>query len=626
MTLLNFQSYLTSKAPSTPPAPHTLTEAEQQLLKQVASLPILSEAAQGSQLESILTVLSVADIDDTLRLRLMAIVMTAMENLIASLRRQYIYEVGPLSSSQLDAANQVKSLYYLAVAVFEAVVRRESVLAQYQQQQQAEAPSPSFWQRLMSSPSATSFTLAVAIYQSLLMYQNILCENAICYQKTPPNIWLSLNQLYYLACQQHIAHVDLTSQVVTRQAISIHQLYCQMCLYSLLNVLAMRRPTILLIQRLLPEWARHIHATIEPQTKTRIFIDLKSDNSPQYLTAVTSINPYESHHDCLFVELEPLAVYLKLRQHELLATDKALNEYRLVTKILMAITHRYLARQPNTINKYTPKKRGTLINGFNDIHYYVADKRSLTDMVAAPGLSIDYLPRYDTAPRKNSTPRVIEIEIHDCTGKIAHFRSLRLLTAQDIVAQQGVVSADAHKYHNNMDHSQDLLIPPLTEIFEPITLEEAEKTDESVLTKLLATAPPRLRMMSLFLLGGHQHSAQSLQTSHKDSWTLGVIRWLTIDEEYIEAEGQILGFRPTACALRLDNRDNRDSRSESFVPALLLAAEEKLETTSSLLVPTSHFKINDKVIIRLNEKQKSLRLQSVILSTEEFTQYEVIIL
>ncbi len=613
MTLSTFQAHLSSQMPLPEPPRNYLNGEEQQLLKWAASLPMQTEEEQTRQLETILTELSVADIDDELRLRLMNIVMTATDRLIATLRKHYIYEVGPLSDSQLDIMNQVKSLYYLSVLVYDAMISRETLALHYQRQK--HPPHTSAWKRFISPAPASPFILAAAIYQSLLTYQKLLCEKSICYQQPPLYMWSALNQLYHLACKHEVIHTDLTRYVVTRQAPSIHQLYCQVCLHSLLNVLAMRRPSILLVQRLLPEWAAHISATLEPQTQTRVFIDLKSDQPPEYLTAMTAINPYEDHCDCLFIELEPLADYLRQRQSALLATSKGVTEYRLVTKILMAISYRYLDRQTTTSSKYSPKQRGTVITGFSDIHYRVAGHRSLMNMIAAQDLPIEHLPRYDTAPRKEATPPALEIELHDCSDTMSHFRTLRLLTAQDIVALQVSEKAIVDDDNNNDEHQRLLpKLSPLTDIFEPVTTDEIEKISDSLLLNLLATAPPRLQIMGLFLLSSHQDNV-------KESWSLGMVRWLTIDDEYVEVEGQILGHTPTACALRLDNRD---TRSQSFIPALLLASEESLQTTCSLLVPSYHFKIDDRVIIRLNGKQKSLRLQRSLLSTEEFTQYEVI--
>lgn len=636
MKLLNFQGYLTSKPSLMSPAVNCINEREQLLLKQIASLPVQSEEVQVIQLQGMLTEISVTDIDDALRLRLLAIVMMAMESSIAALRKQYIYAIGALSNRQLEIVNQVESLYYLAVMVFDAVVQRESLRLQYQQQQ---VVPPSFWQRMITPESVPPVTLAVAIYQALTIYQSLLFEKAIYYQKPLRNMWLSLNQLYFLACEYNITELDLTPHMATRQAGNIHQLYCQICLYSLFNVLAMRRTSMLLIQRLLPEWASHLVATIEPQTQTRVFIDLNSDAPPQYLTATTTINPYKENQDCLFIELEPLAAYLKLRQHELLAQDNALNEYRLITQILMIMTYRYIAREPTMIAKYSPKKCATLIAVFNDVHYHVAGNRGLKSMVAAQDLSTDYLPRYDTVPRKEDTPPLFEIEINDDTESVSHFRTLRLLTAQDILTQRIAINDDISSHQENSDKSQTLISPPLNEIFQPIMLEETKKINEGVKEQILATAPPRLRMMNLCLLTEHEEPLEQEKyhqknlflsaplpetiTEKKKAQALVVIRWLTIKEEYVEVESQILGYYPTACALRLGNRDNR---SQSFVPTLLLAEQDELKTPSSLLVPTSHFKVNDKVIIRLNDKQKSLRLKSVLLTTDEFTQYEVLVL
>ena len=501
MKLLNFQGYLTSKPSLMSPAVNCINEREQLLLKQIASLPVQSEEVQVTQLQGMLTEISVTDIDDALRLRLLAIVMMAMESSIAALRKQYIYAIGALSNRQLEIVNQVESLYYLAVMVFDAVVQRESLRLQYQQQQ---VVPPSFWQRMITPESVPPVTLAVAIYQALTIYQSLLFEKAIYYQKPLRNMWLSLNQLYFLAYEHNITELDLTPHVATRQAGNIHQLYCQICLYSLFNVLAMRRTSMLLIQRLLPEWASHLVATIDPQTQTRVFIDLNSDAPPQYLTATTSINPYKENQDCLFIELEPLAAYLKLRQHELLAQDNALNEYRLITQILMIMTYRYIAREPTMIAKYSPKKRATLIAGFNDVHYHVAGNRGLKSMVAAQDLSTDYLPRYDTVPRKEDTPPLFEIEINDDTESVSHFRTLRLLTAQDILTQRIAINDDISSHQENSDKSQTLTSPPLNEIFQPIMLEETKKINEGVKEQILATAPPRLRMMNLCLLTEHE--------------------------------------------------------------------------------------------------------------------------
>ncbi|WP_169392053.1 MULTISPECIES: hypothetical protein [Psychrobacter] len=611
MKLSNFQSYLTAKSPPVLARNEGLQHNLNDLMTWAAGLPMLPEDEQFTQIETILTELCARPIEDALRLKLMDIVISAANPLIANLRSHYIHESGSLSAQQLTVMDKVKGLYEQMLLVFDGVVERERhllVKADHQVASAAKNTNASVWGWLKPAPvTQPPMVLACAIYHTLSVYQKLDQELALCYQKLPAEFWQAIHKHYAEACQFDIAHVNLSVTMVTKNAINIHQLYCQICLHSLLNVLAMRRPSMLLIQRLLPEWSAHIIASFEPQSATRIFVDLNRANPPEYVSATSKINPYSDGHWCLFIELEPLAQYLRQRQNTLIATNNNLTEYRLVTTILMAITHRYLNRSLKSISKYSPKARATLITHFNAIHYFAAHNIALMDMIALHDLSLDYLPQYDTAPKKDATSSSFEVEVLDHQGELSHFRTLRSLTVQDIAAfEQRVIK-------NSQNTSAAPILPPLNQIFEPINIEQAKETDEAVLDKFLATAPPHLQIMNLFLL--KEHGAKP------DTCALGLIRWLSLEDEFIEAEAQILGHAPTACALRIDERD---SRSQSFVPALLLAAEESLGSNCSLLVPAYHFKAGDKVVIRLNDKQKTLRLQDSILSTEEFTQFEVI--
>ena len=81
-----------------------------------------------------------------------------------------------------------------------------------------------------------------------------------------------------------------------------------------------------------------------------------------------------------------------------------------------------------------------------------------------------------------------------------------------------------------------------------------------------------------------------------------------------------MGHTLTACGLRLDDKDNR---SANFMPAFIVAGDDELQTEYSVIVPSYHFKTSDKVIIRIKDQQKMMRLTKCILSTEEFGQYKV---
>lgn len=591
ITLSDFQDHLSRKAPLKQSSRQYVDGQEQQLRKWAASLPTQTEAQQAVQIEQVLNELTTADLDDKLRLKLLMIVSCASDRLITSLHKYYHYELGALSKAQLVYVEQVKSLYYSTILAYDNIIQRKSLIMN-----EPQTPATGRgWKRFLTLAKTSPLVLAAAIYQSLTIYQKLLSEQNISYQSSPPHLWAAFNELYDLACQINVAHTDLSMHIVAKQARSIHDIYVQICLYSLLNVRAMRRSNMLLLQRLLPLWATYVHATIEPQTETRIFVDLQGGNPPDYLTASSAINPYEEHHRCLFIELGPLTTYLQQRKQALVDSNNAAIEYQLVNKVLMAMNHRYVERTMAISTKYHSKQRATVIGGFNSIHYKVAGAQSLKHLIAVKELADEQLPRYDTQPKNDGSQVVLEVEATDSTNIASQLRVLHLLSLEDVIASPSKIADETKERRSNLSKAGT----------SDIDTGSSDKFD---------TAPPPLSLMSLFLL----------DYSHNDSkykWSMGMVRWLNLDNKPIEIEWQVLGHVLTACALRLDIRDHR---GQSFMPAFMVAGDEDLQTEFTIIVPPHHFQSNDKVMLRINDKQKTLCLQQCLINSEEFSQYKVI--
>ena len=573
------------------------TEAtkEQQLLKWTASLPAQPEDKQIAQLEAILTTLNMSTIDDVQRLQLMNTVLTALQRLLARLRKHYVHEVGALNDDQQRTVKAIKSLCYLAIAVYDGLVVRLSAAADY-----AAHQAPKGWRKLLGAgdESPNTVLLNTAIYQSMVLYQRLIFEKALCYESTPAYVWAALNRLYLTASMHHITHKDISKQVATAQPTSIHELYSQLCIYELLNTLAMRRSNLVLLQRLLPVWSKHIVVTFEPQTRTRLFVNLNINQPPEYLTASSTINPYKEGSLCLFIELEPFLSYLQTQKSDIETAEDKINEYRLITKVLSMLQHRYIQRQVAPLSSQSVMPEAKIITGFDNIHYHVAGQRSLMALIAPKSLPTKHLPIADTKLSAKADTHTLSIILPQYSQAADSIKTLRLLTAQDIVECSTT---------KPLSEAKATTLPP---IFTAKTVSK-NTLGNSAYTNLLATAPPRLKNMSLFLLDSD---------SDTQNWSLGVVHWLTIDNAYVEAEAQIIGHRPTACALRLEQGD---TRSQRFVPALLLGRDSRLQTGCSILVPSCQFKSQDRVILRLQDKQKSLRLQRRLLTTERFSQFEV---
>lgn len=602
VNLSTFQQYLSIDARSS----RTLTKSinltksfnkdEQHLLKWAALLPMQTEAQQTEQLEKVLTELRVAAIDDRQRLTLLNIVLEAANKLIAMLRQHYIYEAHAFNDYQLGYVAQVKSLYYLMIMVYDGVIQREITFLKDKKLQ----ASNGLLQRYLTNEKALSITLAIATYQTLLMYQKLLFEEALCYQKPVPYLWSNINQLYYMACQQQTVDIGLSSYITTYCADNIHQLYGQLCLHSLLNVRAMRRATVLMVQRLLLEWSEHLVASIEPQTETKVFVNLHSDNPPTYLTAHSAINPYDAHHDCVFIELAPLVTYLKSRRDTLIEEGREGVESSLMNTVAITLSYRYIQPPLTLPIRQSAKQQAHIITGFNDIHYRVSHEQSLSTLIAAKYLPEHQQPRYDTVPKKLSANTVsnntmLGVETFDSDNALSDFRTLRLLP--DSVEPAISVSRAGENTPKAKYNSKK--VKAIVEVAENDTLN--------------SIAPPPLRTMSLFLLCRSENPAST-------DWSIGVVRWLNLDPAKPEVDWQVLGHQLIACGIRLQDRD---SRSRHFVPAFVVGDDEQLQTPSSLIMPTSHFQVGDRVMMRINTKQKTLRLVRRLMMTDEFSQYEV---
>lgn len=576
-----FREVLNSTEPLSPLSNRSVNGQERYLLKTLTTLPTQTQEQQIEHLESVLRVLHEANIDNQQRLELMTAVVDASDRLIATLRQHYIYETGALDQTQMLCVAQIQSLHYLIIMVYDKVIRFETQLSE----DPSNHSSSKRWQRFFGAETKPDSTLAIAIYQSLLRYQKLLAEETLCYRKPSDYLWSRINQLYYLAHQRKVADIDLRLHSVTNQTNSIHQLYCQICLHHLLNLRAMRRPNILLVQRLLPEWARHVVATMEPTTDTKLFVDLHSSHPPSYLTVNSYINPYEDRHDCLFIELTPMVRHFDSRKKVLLKEGNTI-EYSLLNAISMTISYRYLQQSFTLPTQYSSEQPEKLITNFNNIHYYVSHSKTFANLIDVKYLREEDKPLYETFDNDRGRSSAINIKVFDDHDSFPAYRTLHLLPKDS-----GLKKNVADKNILNKEENS------------------AEETDPDVST----TTPQLLHIMSLILVSRSNRTQQS-------NWSIGLVRWLNVDTKNPEVEWQALGHKIVACGLRLEGSQKR---SRHFVPAFILGKDEKLKTTGTLIVPPSYFQADDRVVMRIGNKQTSLRLGRRLTMTDEFSQYEV---
>ena len=291
-----------------------------------------------------------------------------------------------------------------------------------------------------------------------------------------------------------------------------------------------------------------------------------------------------------------------------------------MNNVSMTISYRYIQPQLTLPIKHSAKKIAQVVTGFNDIHYRVSNGKGLTSLIEAKALPDHQQPRYDTLPNNTSSHKALAVDIFDSDNQLSHFRTLRLQLDSDsdsdaqsstkksqplTAARVSIASVKA----NTEAACDTTLINESTTSKHKTCKNETCKNDTPT-----GIAPPPLPIMSLFLLCRSDNAASS-------DWSIGVVRWLNLDTEKPELEWQVLGHKLIPCGVRLQDRG---TRSRHFIPALVVGDDEQLQTAYSLLLPTSHFQTGDRVIMRIDNKQKTLRLVRHLMTTDEFSQYEVV--
>lgn len=136
---------------------------------------------------------------------------------------------------------------------------------------------------------------------------------------------------------------------------------------------------------------------------------------------------------------------------------------------------------------------------------------------------------------------------------------------------------------------------------------DGQDDQDAVLTR------PYLPVFGLFALKSEQSTSQH-------PWRLGIVHWVQPNDEHIEVDGRFLGRLLSVCGVRLNGRD---SRTKDFVQALLVAGDG-LNMQTTLVLPRYHFKEGDTVLLRVDTKETTLRLEQNVLTTDDIEQYQIV--
>lgn len=540
-----------------------------------SGLARLDKHEQYRQIKTVLSELTIAQMDDEHRFTLLKTLVQQSERLIVQMHNEYVNSPQSQSVEQKTYMEEVRSLYFLQILGFLGIAYRlYGKLNQEGLPAKKSAPheKSSWLDKIMGGLSSnvvrnganinildkikTTFTLSV--WHIMATCYKLLFEFAIAYQKAPDCLWKIMNAWYLKSATVGVDRLDVAKMSDMPSCCINHQ-YMQCCSVSFANFFAYRRADIVNIFKIFPEWTKLVKSTFVAKKQYRVFVNLQSSSPPEIINPHASINPYSGEVVCLFFDTSKLFGYLKsLQTDSNNAAYKNGFESRLA-KILLLVFDRE-AEETFSASKVHNRYVDVRI-GFGAIFKEIMGQQSFAQLIVQSALLEEYRPK-----------RLLDIPLN-----VTEERAKLIRTSES----------------------------GGTFVVEKANTPHAEQTD--------IVLHPFLSVFSLFAL-------KMPQAEDKHLWRLGIIHWVQDNNGDAEVDGKFLGRILSVCGVRLGGHD---MRSKDFVQALLVAGDG-LNKQTTLILPRYHFKAGDTVILRVANKQTTLRLEQNLLSTDDIEQYQIV--
>ncbi|MDO4427317.1 MAG: hypothetical protein Q4B88_04240 [Moraxella sp.] len=572
LTLENFEKLSLSPVATKPVALQMIGEKGEKLAGWAASLPLKDKHEQYRQVKSVLGELIVADIDDELRFTMLETVIAVMGKLVSQMHAEYINNPQSPPHEQKACVEEVRSLYMLSILAYQGIAFRSH--------------------KAMSAEG--------------------LPEAASTDNKTKKTSWLSkITGNFSGNVVRNGISLDVVSGSKRLFVLSTHRVMIK-C-YKLLMEFALTYQKVpSSLWWIMNSW--YLKAAVAGVDKLSV---------DKLLTGAPECSIYRQYLQSCLASTVNLFAY---RRHDILNIFKILPDW--VAYVKTTFTADSTLRLFVNLQANTPPE---MITPYASINPYSSDYVCL---FFDPAVLFEHLQKVERGEEEGISvfeKRLASIVLMTFKRHLEQSGEGRVRNqSAEVLAGFGAVFKEIAAGKN---FAQVITQSKLPEPYLPkrsfegvITQKEAvklirrsetgaqflmgasaENDDEAVLSR------PYLPVFGLFAM-------KSLQSTNKHPWRLGIVHWSQSTDEHIEVDGRFLGRLLSVCGIRLNGRD---MRSKDFVPALLVAGDG-LNQQTTLILPKYHFKEGDTVILRVEQKETTLRLEQNLLATDDIEQYQIV--
>lgn len=537
---------------------------EGELLEQwVLSISNISKHQQYVQTKVVLSELLVAQMDDDVRLDIMVRLTPFVERIVGQLRVDYIYEHQVLSDDRQTSINEVRSLYFLMILVYKNVANRAFKQLEKTFANEKSAKSGGWFGGLLSNITNSSNPNKATLVWSIYNMVSLYLNVLLEYALTyqrAPKVIWQQLNLWYLRAVD--GGVALTS----------------------MDKLIKKAPADTICGQY-------------SQACLTSFANFFAYRRQDILNAFKVLPFWVKYVDVTFEARSDLKIFVNLQgDHppEVITPYATVNPYSADNKCLFIDIARLIDYlQEVQDGKYINADAQSVFESRLAKMILIAiERRAEQDKTARLGQQADFV--------AGLTSIFKEVSGGDNLAGVIRQRAL----APEYHAKPTVENLKAKETVRVFGKNDNLARFIYKKPSDDLLLEDVQ--DEIMMNSFLP-------VFGLFALRSHT-------SEHKHPWRLGVAHWVDRVSDGIEVDGRFLGRILAIGGVRL--RKN-DTRSLEFVHAFLIDGDE-LNQQSTLVLPRSHFKAGDFVLLRIDTKEVELRLERSLLTTDEIEQYEIV--
>lgn len=536
----------------------------------------LNVSEMYSQYHGAVTQLMQANIPEQKRLELFQNVFKVAERLLASLHHLYKNQSGILAEGQQQALDMVQSVYYVGVIFYNSVWQR---IAKNPQLAEKKGIGSLLG---ITNNDGSSDMIKQCLYGMMSFLRQALFEKQIGYRKDTQVIWQWLNACYHFMLsngwQNYSENLPLFGQYSTTHGkpLTLQNIYYQCLLSESVNPYSCRRPDIIMWQKATSEYIKDLIVSSELLEKPYLFINLKSNEPPTLLQAHMNFNPFSKDSNCLFLGFSKLIISLqKLIQKYQNSDDIDDKIQERFAKVMLDCLQKNLV-MPEMLGKTNLKCQA--VGGFYHIHYMLANKTSLGNLIQANTLPERLRPRGQNTSDLNKSTITDLVEASSLTYHLSSPLSYEQTSnLQGSLQRSGENSPLSHLQVGSMIATR--LVDDSSKVWQLGRVESMSQTPLE------------------------QRSFTSGQAVRAD----------------IDVRVTLFGRGIVPCGIRLYNSGTRPPH---FVPAMMIPKNPELNREqTTIMMARFGYQVDDKIIMRIDNKEVNIRLTELLFISDDVEEY-----